>query len=230
MTDNAPKIKAYQELFKIAQDGDFDHYCPGGGAHCLDPIRGSNLERQSALNETLYNLANRKIPNTVWCPLTTESIEQERHIIQLTLAAGANPNYAHYYSFYYYPETVFDAFMRNNKYHGALEVAKTKGFTGPQNQEAFKILEQGLRFYKYWGHPYPGETKIESALYAQECHDQIELVSTLFSKKIYPYDPRICQALLPIVEKKKQNKNSQQNTKTPLQLFNELMGKKGGRI
>ena len=219
MTDTAKKIKAYKELFEIAQEGGFDGYTPGGwSAFCLDPIREIKKDRLCALNETLYNLATREIPNTIRHPYSVNSIEEERHGIQLTLDAGADPNYSHQYSFYSTPDSVFDMFIRNRKYHGALEVAKTEGFFGPQGQKAFNILEEDLRFYRYWGRPYPGETKSESALYALKCKDQKELVYTLFSKGIYPYDLHIRQELQPIFEEEQKKKTQSAHKKTSTQI------------
>ncbi|MBP5344233.1 MAG: hypothetical protein J6Y85_04085, partial [Alphaproteobacteria bacterium] len=178
---------------------------PGGMfARCLDPIRSaenSPEDRPRNLNAVLYNLTERKIPNTVERPYM-DSLEEERRVIQLTLAAGADPNYTPKHPYHDQP-SVFDSFMRHQKYHGALEVAKTEGFVGPAGQVTFEILKDELTFYRRWGRPYPGETKEESALYAQRCKDAKELVYVLFAQEIYPYDSNVRKFLEPVYQEEK---------------------------
>ncbi|MBP5343809.1 MAG: hypothetical protein J6Y85_01875, partial [Alphaproteobacteria bacterium] len=73
MKYKAKKIAAFKELVQIAKEGIFDdgRYPGGMFARCLDPIRSaenSPEDRPRNLNAVLYNLTERKIPNTVERP------------------------------------------------------------------------------------------------------------------------------------------------------------------
>ena len=137
MTAKAEKIAAYKKLLKMAQNGGFPDFF---GLDCLESILDiENMDRSMTLaqrkKERQLNL------DTVLCDLVlrgtlegAKSEEEERQVIQLVLTAGANPNLCEKF-FSNKPMTVFDAFIHENKYYGALEVAKAQGFTRPQNPE-----------------------------------------------------------------------------------------------
>jgi len=151
-------------------------------------------------------------------------------LIRLILDAGANPNF---YSDTY-RSSLFGEFLAKKKSYVALEIAKTEGFTSPKDSdEAFNHLASSLKFYLQWGRPCPGDTKEETDLIAQNCSDRRDLTYHLFQKGFYPHDEKVFQALVPIVlekdpeffdKRKKQVASQIMRAKTPIQIYNAIMG------
>jgi len=242
MTDKTKRENALTKLLEIAHDGSIplyayaDDYHKGGRNW---PVEWENIltcshfrtqyDRQCVLNETLERLVDVNFPSSV------EQVNKEKGLVRLILDAGANPNF---YSSSY-NNHIFDKFLLKRKSYVALEIAKTDGFTGPHNAEnTFDILAGSLGFYLQWGKPYPGDTNEESAISAQNCSDRKELVHLLFQQGLYPRNENVFQALVPVVlekdpdffEKKKKQVTTQLSlAKTPLQIYNALMGKEKER-
>ena len=188
MAEKAKKIAAYKELLKMAKKGSFrDAF----DVDCLGPILDienmnnsktsarQKKERQICLDTVLCNLALRETDLN-----DAKSVEEERRVIQLVLTAGANPNTCEQFFSSEEPITVFDAFIHENKYYGALEVAKMKGFIGPQNQAK----------------------TFESLASCPSSQDKRELVRVLFDKDMKPYNPKIRQSLQAVYEEEKKAK------------------------
>lgn len=194
MAEKAKKIAAYKELLKMAKEGSFrDAF----DVDCLGPILDienmnnsktsarQKKERQICLDTVLCNLALRETDLN-----DAKSVEEERRVIQLVLTAGANPNTCEQFFSSEEPITVFDAFIHENKYYGALEVAKMKGFIGPQNQAK----------------------TFESLASRPSSQDKRELVRVLFNKDMKPYDPKIRKSLQAVYE---EEKKARENTSRP---------------
>ena len=145
--------------------------------------------REEYLNEFLCEMVDRGNFNMGGaCVKNAEEIEKESRVIRLALTAGANPN-----GWYHRFDTpIFDAFIEENKFHGALLVAKTPGFHGPERQSVFDSLDSYLQKDYKW--EFPGKAEIP---YARK------LVYVLFSKGIKPYNPEIRKSLQPIYEEEK---------------------------
>ena len=185
MAAKAKKIAAYKELLKIEQDGSFERaYHTQIGRGPLAPLK--ELERLPDdrclhLNQVLNNLAAAET-------FSPDHEEEERRVIRLVLDAGANPNCHHYGDG---RMAIFDYFVRHYKYHGALEIAKTAGFVGPENQQVFELL----------------------ASFSSN-KDKSALVKILFDKEMYPYNPEIRQLLQPLYEAEKKKEIQQGAKKT----------------
>ena len=237
MVDNAKREEALKKLMDIARNrtvrlyGHVEDFYRGGRDWPVDwqnelgnGYFKDKKRREDALNSTLERLVSANFPDTV------DQINKEKGLVRLILDAGANPNF---YS-YFYKKPLFDQFLSERKSYAALEIAKTDGFTYPQNPDrTFEKLAESLAFYLEWKTPYPGETKEESAIHAQNCADRKDLVHLLFQKGFYPHNSAIFEKLVPVVlekepdffDKKKQQVISHlQQAKTPLQIYNALMG------
>ena len=88
-------------------------------------------------------------------------------------------------------------------------MAKTEGFCGPASQGTFEILRDWLIFPESRDWPDPCDPAIISAVHTQEYTNKRELVYTLFSKGIYPYNPKIRQALQPVFEQEQKLKSTE---------------------
>ena len=205
MADKAKKIRAYKKLLKLAQEGSFDvHFTLSGlygkdkaiPLNCLEPLT-QEKDRQFALNETLCRLAKGDPANSI------QRLEEEKRIIQLTLAAGADPNYPCPYEM---PESIFDSFMYYKKAYGALEIAKSDKFVRPKTlDKTFDDLTYSLDYYLKDGQLFPDfwDTEEEYHLYKHDVADKIELVYVLFNKGMEPHNPRIRKSLQPIYEEQR---------------------------
>lgn len=239
------KIQAFKELMEIAQKGSIELYGTTDADIYSDarswPVRWekdlgnghfkNEQDKQRALDDTLACLV------TVDLPVSVEQLKKEKRLARLILDAGADPN--RYYRFH--NRNIFDDFLLEGKPHIALEVAKTDGFMGPGRPfRVFDHLADKLAFYLHWNSPFPGYfweegNKRKVALYAQDCSDQKEIVCTLFQQGIYPQDEVVFEKLVPIVlekdpeffnKKKEQVVSQMQRAKTPIQIYNALMGKR----
>ena len=240
-TDKKTRILAFKKLMEISQKGSIELYGTTEADIYSDarswPVRWdkdlgnghskNEQERQRALDDTLACLV------TVDSPSSLEQLKKEKRLARLILDAGADAN--RYYRFH--NRNIFDDFLLQGKPHIALEVAKTDGFMGPGRPfRIFNHLMDKLEFYLQWEKPFPGsgwENKGQVALYAQNCEDQKELVYLLFQKGIYPRDAHVFEKLSPIVlerdpdffnKKKEQVVSQMKRAKTPLQIYNALMG------
>ena len=202
MAAKAEKIKAYKKLLKMAKKEELaeDEDVEANGIGCLSTIltlewseKGEfedRRTRESYFNELLCDLAERN--ELAGMDIKDgKKIEQESQVIQLALTAGANPNCDCPYDIDP-SKPIFDAFIENDKFHGALLVAKTPGFKGPGYQDAFELLDYYL--CDDHKHEYPGKAEMP---YARE------LVYVLFSKGMKPYNPEIRKSLQPIYEEEK---------------------------
>ena len=227
------KITAFKELLKIAEEGSFDVYETSGGSiygerawpvECLRPlcdlIDSKTMTRQKALDETLLNLTRGDLPKTVKC------MEKEKKVIHLLLVAGANPNYAKYYSDGL--SSVFDSFRYRGKTYGMLELVQDKRFESPQ-----KLQEFYNNFH--WGPHYAGLSDEEYALNQQENQNREDLIYTLFQKNMYPTNPKVFEKLSPVVlkrdpeffeKKKEETQKCLARAKTPTQIYTALMGRR----
>ena len=151
-----------------------------------------NRTREDFFNEFLCEMVDRGDFNMGGaCVKDPKEIEKESRVIRLALTAGANPN-----GWYENFETpIFDAFIEENKFHGALLVAETPGFYGPECQSVFDSLDSYLQKDYKW--EFPGKAEIP---YARK------LVYALFSKGIKPYDPKIRKSLQVVYEQEKKAK------------------------
>ena len=151
-----------------------------------------NRTREDFFNEFLCEMVDRGHFGMGGAPVKNASeIEKESRVIQLALTAGADPN-----GWYHRFDTpIFDAFIEENKFHGALLVAETPGFHGPEHQSAFGRIDYYLQ--KDYKREFPGKAEIP---YARK------LVYALFSKGIKPYDPKVRKSLQPIYEAEKKAK------------------------
>ena len=148
--------------------------------------------REEYLNEFLCEMVDRGDFNMGGaCVKDPKEIEKESRVIRLALTAGADPN--GWYERYETP--IFDAFIEENKFHGALLVAETPGFHGPECQSAFGRIDYYLQKDYKW--EFPGKAEIP---YARK------LVYALFSKGIKPYDPKIRKSLQVVYEQEKKAK------------------------
>ena len=237
MADRVPKKEAFEKLLQIVNERSIslyayaDDFYKGGRNWPLDWEKNleychfrSESDRQSALNRTLEDVAHANFPSTM------EQMNKERGLIRLILDAGANPNF---YSSHY-DRPIFDQFLLQRKSYAALEIAKTTDFMGPKNPDGtFNILYDSLAFYLNWNQPPHGDTKEETAVINQNCSDRKDLVYLLLQKGIYPRDVVVFENLVPIVlekdpnffEKKKQQVIHQiTRAKTPIEIYNAIMG------
>ncbi len=209
ITAEARKIKAYKELLKIAKEGSFDvHFTLNGlygkgktlPLNCLDPIT-HRRNRQLALNETLCRLAQGNPANSI------ARLEEEKRIIQLVLAAGANPNCSSPYGMP--DESVLNSFIYYKKAYGALEVAKADSFVRPKTLDrTFNALACSLDYYLEDGQLFPNfwDTEEEYNLYKHDVADKIELVYVLFDKGMEPDNPQLRKSLQPLYEEEKERR------------------------
>lgn len=159
-----------------------------------------NRTREDFFNEFLCEMVDRGHFNMGGAPVKDpKEIEKESRVIRLALTAGADPN-----GWYHRFDTpIFDAFIEENKFHGALLVAETPGFHGPECQSVFDSLDSYLQKGYKW--EFPGKAEIP---YARK------LVYALFSKGIKPYDPKIRKSLQPIYEAEKKARGNAQKIAT----------------
>ena len=220
---------AFQKLLKLAKDGSFDIYETSGDIYgsrawevdCFKSLReldcSKEKTRQQALDETLMNLTRGDFPET------RERMEQERKVIHLTLLAGADPNYSGSYL-----GSIFDSFSRSNKAYGLLELAQDNRFESPKKlQEFYEEIYQLLPAFIGFSD--------KETLFGQEKKNRADLIYTLFQKGMYPTNPEIFKKLTPIIlerepdffnQKKKEVVTKLQHAKTPIQIYNALMGKR----
>lgn len=229
MTTTKTQEIAFQKLLKISKDKSFDVYETSGnnmyGYRAWPVGWGEKLyskyktleDKQKALNETLMNLTRGDFPET------RKQMEQERKVIQLTLLAGANPN-----SYDSYLGSAFDSFWYSKKGYGLLELVKDDRFESPT-----KLQE----FYEnfHWMPVFYGSPDEEILLAKQENENRANVIYTLFQKGMYPTNPKVFEKLAPVVlekdcdffnKQKKQVVSQMKRAKTPIQIYNALMGKR----
>lgn len=230
------KINAFKKLIKIAKTGSFKLYetskdCCSKIAYTY-PVNWSfflkrgcfeSKMRQQVLDMTLEYLSEADLPDSV------KQMQQERKLVRLILEAGGNPNY---YGLMH-RRKVFDTFLLKGQSHIALEIAKSEEFTGPENIESiFGVLIKSLDENSGKDSKV---TKKESTLNVQKYSVLEELGYTLFQQGVYPRDKEVFERLAPIILKKDPeffNKRKEQtitqlkHAKTPIQVFNALMGKR----
>ncbi len=245
-TNKVQRIKAFKKLFEIAQTGNVCLYEYEPDYHKGDrrwPIEWDRYlkdghfeneqERQNALNNVLDCFISRAdLPSLI------EEIQKQREVIRLALKAGADPNRGNYYS-YGFGERIFDVCIGCRKYYAALEIAKSPDFHSVCDLETdYQRLSDGLSYYLEHGRHYPGETVEKDQINEINLNDKKDLVYALFQKDMFPQDGKVFEKLVPIVlekdpkffQKKKQRMVTQlKSAKTPVQIFNALMNKKGGR-
>ena len=235
--DTAKQTTAFQKLLEIARNGSvplytYDDDFHKGGRNW--PVEWENeliyshfrtqADKRYVLNKALERLVGVNFPSTV------EQMNKEKGLVRLMLDAGADPNFHSDI----YADRIFDKFSSQRKSYIALEIAKTEGFSGPKDTEnTFNLLADSLRHYLVWGRPLSGDTKEENAVITQNCSDRKELVYLLFQEGLYPRNKELFQALVPIVlekesdffdKRKEQIIRRLQRAKTPLQIYNALMG------
>ena len=220
---------AFQKLLKISNDRSFDVYETSGNnvyGYRAWPVKWDEElfskyktleDKQKALNETLMRLTRGDFPET------RKQMEQERKVIQLTLLAGANPNYADSYN-----GSVFDSFWHSKKGYGLLELVQNDRFESPKKLQEF--------YEKFnWMPLYCSASDEEILLAKQENKNRSDLIYTLFEKGMYPTNPKVFEKLVPVVlehdceffnKKKEQVVSQMKHAKTPLQIYNVLMGKR----
>ena len=229
MTNKAKQIEAFKELLKISYDRSFDVYETSGNptygyrawpVNWAEKIHHSYKtpeDKQKALNETLMNLTQGDFPETM------EQMEKERKAIRLTLLAGANPNYSDSYH-----GSVFDSFWYSKKGYGLAELLKDDRFESP-----VKLQEFYERFD--WKPLYCGDFDEELLLKKKENENRADVIYTLFQKGMYPTNPKVFEKLLPVVlekdceffnKRKEQTITQLKHAKTPVQVFNALMGQR----
>lgn len=213
MAAKAKKIAAYKELLKMAKASsgrvDLELILSMERREQKPHLVNDQRTRESYLNELLCDLVDRHRVSGA-AVKNGKEIEEESRVIQLALTAGANPNC--HYPYGIYPScAIFDAFIRKDKYHGALLVAQNPGFVGPENQRVLELLDSYLHdAYKL---EFPGKKEMP---YARE------LVYVLFSKGMKPYNPKIRKSLQPIYEEEKKARATAQKIATN--------APKGGRV
>ena len=227
MTNKAKKIEAFKELLKISRSCSFDVYEISG-----DPAYGYRAwpvewdkelrgkyktpeDKQKALDETLMRLTRGNFPKTA------KQMEQERKIIQLTLLAGANPNY-----FDSYHGSVFDSFWFSRKGYGLLEVVKDDRFKSPVKlQEFYENFCTSPIFYT--------ASDEEFLLNKKENENRVDVIYTLFQKGMYPQRKEVFERWVPAIlekdpeffnKKKEQVLTQMKCAKSPVQIYNALMG------
>ena len=227
MTTKKAQEIAFQKLLKISKNRSFsvretlvDGYRPWRPVDWDRKLRNSyeNTEdKQKALNETLMNLTRGDFPKT------REQMEQERKVIQLTLLAGANPN-----SYDSYLGSAFDSFWYSKKGYGLLELVKDDRFESPKKLQSF--YEDFC-----WQPVFCSFSDEEFLLTRQENRKRADLIYTLFQKGMYPTNPKVFEKLAPVVlekdpeffnRKKQQTILQMHRAKTPLQIYNAIMGRR----
>lgn len=228
---SAKKVQeiAFQKLLKLVKDGSFDIYETSGDIYgsrsweidCFKPLRAlkSSKEktRQQALDETLMNLTRGDFPKT------RKRMEEEQKVIHLTLLAGANPNYSECRR-----GSVFDSFWYSKKGYGLLELVKDDRFESP------KKLQEFYESFR-WTRVSCSFSDEEFLLTRQENRKREALIYTLFQKGMYPTNPKVFEKLAPVVlekdpeffnRKKQQTILQMHRAKTPLQIYNAIMGRR----
>ena len=169
--------------------------------------------RKDYLNDALLDLTMAE------SSLTIEKMALESQAISLLLRAGATPNHScNGYS-------VFQRFNDVGKIHGMIEIAKSPDFIRPDGLD--KIYE-GLPSLGSYCHGVP---------YLEPEYQEYkkELVCTLFQKGMYPTNPKVFEKLAPVVlekdcdffyKKKEQVLSQMKRAKTPLQIYNAIMGRR----
>ncbi len=229
MTTKKAQEIAFQKLLKISRDSSFDVYETSGnnmyGYRAWPVGWGEKLyskyktpeDKQKALNETLMNLTRGDFPKT------RKQMEQERKVIQLTLLAGANPNYSDSYN-----GSIFDSFWYSKKGYGLLELVKDDRFESPKKLQEFYENFRWMRVSCSFSDE-------EFLLTRQENRKREALIYTLFQKGMYPTNPKVFEKLAPVVlekdcdffnKKKEQVVSQMHRAKTPLQIYNAIMGRR----
>lgn len=232
MTKEDKRIVAFKKLLKLAKNGSFDIWETSGDIYgsrawetdCFKPLReldcSEEKTRQQALDETLMNLTYGDFPKT------SKRMEEERKVIHLTLLAGANPNY-----YRYHLGSVFNSFWNSKKGYGLLELLKDDRFEPPRELQDFY---ESFR----WQPVLCSFSNEEFLLCRQENRNRADLIYTLFQKGMYPTNPKVFEKLEPIVlerdpdffnKKKKEVLTKLQRAKTPIQIYNAIMGKQKER-
>ena len=229
MTTTKTQEIAFQKLLKLVKDGSFDIYETSGDIYgsrsweidCFKPLQelkySKTKTRQQALNETLMNLTQGDFPKT------RKRMDKEQKVIHLTLLAGANPNYSECRC-----GSVFDSFWYSKKGYGLLELVQDNRFESPKEL-------QGFYDSFHWIPLYCSASDEKILLAKQENKNREDLVYALFQKGMYPTNPKVFEKLSPIVlerdpeffnKKKEQVVSQMKRAKTPLQIYNALMGKR----
>ena len=181
---------------------------------------GSEEYIKVELDETLMNLTCGDFPKT------SKRMEEEKKVIHLTLLAGANPNY-----YRYHLGSVFNSFWNSKKGYGLLELLKDDRFEPPRELQDF--YESFC-----WRPVFCSFSNEEFLLCRQENRNRADLIYTLFQKGMYPTNPKVFEKLEPIVlerdpdffnKKKKEVLTKLQRAKTPIQIYNAIMGKQKER-
>lgn len=228
MTNKAKQIEAFKELLKISYDRSFDVYETSGNptyGYRAWPVEWNKElcakyetpeDKQKALDETLMRLTRGDFPKTM------KQMEKERKVIRLTLLAGANPNYVDSYH-----GSVFESFWYSKKGYGLAELLKDDRFASPT-----KLQEFYERFD--WKPIYCCDSDEEMLLKKKENENRADVIYTLFQKGMYPTNQKIFEKLTPVVlekdpeffnKKKEQVLTQMKRAKTPVQIFNAIMGK-----
>lgn len=245
-TNRAQKIKAFKRLFGIAQSGSVDlceyiaDYHKGDRRWPIEwdrYLKDGHFENQQDQQKALDNVLDCFVTRAD-LPSSPEELQKQREVIRLALDAGADPNRGHYYS-YGFGERIFDVCIGFRKYYAALEIAKSPDFHSVCDLETdYQRLSDGLSYYLEHGRHYPRETFEQDRISEINLNDKKDLVYVLFQKNMFPQDNKIFEKLVPIVlekdpkffQKKKQRVVTQlKSAKTPVQIFNALTGRKGGR-
>ena len=216
MTEKEKKIRAFKELIRLAKAPTFDLHTRiyEGGKNWPErwysalekaPFK-SKRKQQEALDKTLEKLTRGDLPSS------RKQMEREKNLIRLVLDAGANPNtLAHFCN-------VFYLFSKRGKFYGALEVAKTKGFSPRLLEESFKFLTKSI---------YSDEDTLQ-------LNTKKELLHLLFEQENFPQDKKMFEKLVPVVleqepdffeRKKKEKINQLSKARTPIQFLNAIAGK-----
>lgn len=229
MTTQKIKEISFQKLLKMVKDNTFDIYETSGdiygsrswGVDCFKSLwelkHSRTKTRQQALDETLMNLTRGNFPKT------QKRMEEEQKVIHLTLLAGANPNYSEYRL-----GSVFDSFWYSKKGYGLLELVQDDRFESPSRLQEFyeRFHLQATYFFS---------SDEEFLLSRKENKNRSDVIYTLFEKGMYPTNPKVFEKLSPLVlerapdffnKKKEQLISRMQRAKTPLQIYNALMGKR----
>lgn len=220
---------AFQKLLKISRDSSFDVYETSGnnmyGYRAWPVGWGEKLyskyetpeDKQKALNETLMRLTRGDFPKT------RKQMEQEKKVIQLTLLAGANPNYSDSYN-----GSVFDSFWYSKKGYGLLELVQDNRFESPKGLQSF---------YESicWRPVFCTSSDEKLLVNIQENKNRSDVIYALFQKGMYPTNPKVFEKLAPVVlekdcdffnKKKEQVVSQMKRAKTPLQIYNAIMGRR----
>ncbi|MBE6446050.1 MAG: hypothetical protein E7021_01400 [Alphaproteobacteria bacterium] len=175
-------------------------------------------EQQDALFESAVIILLADYPKTV------EQMQKERELIRLILDAGCNPNHP----------ILFDDSVARKKIYAALEIAKTDGFVAPKKLNAiFADLADGLHFYSQWERS--AHFKKQPDLTKLVMKDLKDLVYILYQKGMYPTNPKVFEKLAPVVlekepeffnKRKEQVLSQMKRAKTPIQIYNAIMGRR----